>query len=121
MIKTRKQKANLIVLLIIVRLSLGVASLLYLVSLAASYKSVNFNKMTAFECGFSPIGSIQSTFSLHFFIILVIFVIFDLEVVLLLGSVLVSGVGVITFFVVIVFVLGGIYMEWYLGKLKWMV
>lgn len=97
-------------------------SVLYLISFIVSYKVINTNKMSAFECGFRAIGSIQRSFSVHFFVILVIFVIFDLEIVLLLGVVTTLGfVGSTTFYVVIAFVIGGMYIEWYLGKLKWMV
>ncbi|WP_166689801.1 NADH-quinone oxidoreductase subunit A [Bacillus albus] len=39
------------------------------------------NSFESFECGFSPISSIRGKFSLHFFIVGVLFLIFDLEVV----------------------------------------
>lgn len=73
----------------------------------------------SFERGFTAVSYIHLRFSIHFFIILVIFVIFDLEIILLLGC-LVSNNN-LTYLLFIFLVIGGVYLEWYLGKLKWMV
>ena len=41
-------------------------------------------KVSAYECGFSPVyGQTRSTFQIHFFIVALLFLIFDLEVLLL--------------------------------------
>lgn len=40
-------------------------------------------KASVYECGFEPIGPTRVSFSLRFFLVAVIFLIFDLEVVLL--------------------------------------
>lgn len=82
-----------------------------MLSFIISYKVKNKNKITAFECGFSTVGAVHSSFSLHFFMILIIFVIFDLEVVLLLGIIIRSKVGIINFVLIIFLVVGGIYLE----------
>jgi len=42
------------------------------------------SKVSAYECGFSPVyGQTRSTFQIHFYIIAMLFLIFDLEIVLL--------------------------------------
>lgn len=57
------------------------------------------------------IGKIQNSFRIHFFIIILIFVIFDLEIVIFLG-ILVSDISsIISFFLIFIFVLGGFYIE----------
>lgn len=67
------------------------------------------------------IGKIQNSFRIHFFIIILIFVIFDLEIVIFLG-ILVSDISsIISFFLIFIFVLGGFYIEWWYGKLIWVV
>lgn len=76
-----------------------------------SVKDLNKNKVSAFECGFVRIGKIQNSFSIHFFIIILMFVIFDLEIVMFLG-ILVSDMSSITSFLFIfLFILGGFYIE----------
>jgi NADH-ubiquinone oxidoreductase chain 3 len=42
------------------------------------------SKVSAYECGFSPIyGQTRSTFQIHFYIVAMLFLIFDLEILLL--------------------------------------
>lgn len=83
------------------------------------YKVKSKRKMSAFERGFRTVKAVHSSFRIHFFLILLIFIIFDLEVVLLLGCLL--RINLATFMLFMVLVVGGVYLEWYLGKLKWLV
>lgn len=48
-------------------------------------------KGSSYECGFEPMGPTRVPFSLRFFLVAVIFLVFDLEVVLLFPCVLLSG------------------------------
>ena len=93
-----------------------VATSLYLVCFFRSYKVKNTNKMTPFERGFAGVGAITSSFSIHFFILVVIFIIFELEIVLLIG--VIFSLRMYGFAILILFILGGIYLEYYLGKLR---
>nr|YP_009913063.1 NADH dehydrogenase subunit 3 [Amblema plicata]QLJ92875.1 NADH dehydrogenase subunit 3 [Amblema plicata] len=82
-------------------------------------------KSSPFECGFDPIGSSRVPFSLRFFLLAVIFVVFDVEIVLLFPVVMVmggcwlwvSGYLVLSFFLVLL--LGGVVHEWREGSLEW--
>lgn len=73
------------------------------------YKVKNTNKISAFERGFRTVKAVHSSFRIHFFLILLIFVIFDLEVVLLLGCLL--RINPSAFVLIIVLVVGGVYLE----------
>nr|ABK79917.1 NADH dehydrogenase subunit 3 [Tigriopus californicus] len=53
----------------------------YLVSKKSS--SVSVEKLSPFECGFSPNSSARVSFSLHFFLVALIFIVFDVELLLL--------------------------------------
>nr|YP_009758201.1 NADH dehydrogenase subunit 3 [Cristarma eulimene]QIN89968.1 NADH dehydrogenase subunit 3 [Cristarma eulimene] len=81
-------------------------------------------KNSPYECGFDPKGSARLPFSLRFFLIAVIFLIFDVEITLLLpiASTL-SLTNIFSwFFTSIVFLfilLLGLYYEWFQGALNW--
>lgn len=111
----------LVIILLVLLIRFLISRLMYLVSFLFSYKEKNKNKITPFECGFAPVGLIHRTFSIHFFIILIIFIIFDLEVILLLGVVRRMSDSIPSFLTLITFILGGLYFEWYLGKLRWVI
>nr|YP_009680584.1 NADH dehydrogenase subunit 3 [Chamberlainia hainesiana]QDH07358.1 NADH dehydrogenase subunit 3 [Chamberlainia hainesiana] len=82
-------------------------------------------KSSPFECGFDPLGSSRVPFSLRFFLLAVIFVVFDVEIVLLFPAVAVIGgayiwVGgytMLVLFLVLLFV--GVIHEWREGSLEW--
>nr|YP_010414551.1 NADH dehydrogenase subunit 3 [Austrogymnocnemia maculata]URT60717.1 NADH dehydrogenase subunit 3 [Austrogymnocnemia maculata] len=81
-------------------------------------------KNSPFECGFDPKCSARLPFSLHFFLIAIIFLIFDVEIALLLPIIiimktsnLVAWVSTSIFFLVIL--LAGLYHEWNQGALEW--
>nr|YP_009406946.1 NADH dehydrogenase subunit 3 [Typhlatya galapagensis]ASA39469.1 NADH dehydrogenase subunit 3 [Typhlatya galapagensis] len=81
-------------------------------------------KNSPFECGFDPKGSARLPFSLRFFLIAVIFLIFDVEITLLLPlapimymSNICSWMTTSIFFLIIL--LAGLYHEWNEGALEW--
>nr|DAB41854.1 TPA_asm: NADH dehydrogenase subunit 3 [Elliptio complanata] len=104
---------------------LGFVLLLVGLTLGASVFMVGREKSSPFECGFDPIGSSRVPFSLRFFLLAVIFVVFDVEIVLLFPVVMVvggswmwvSGYLALSFFLVLLF--GGVIHEWREGSLEW--
>lgn len=81
-------------------------------------------KITPFECGFSPIKKSRAPFSLRFFMITLIFLIFDIEVSLVLPMGLITEVTSIiswsfTVWVVILILVVGLLHEWKNGVLIW--
>nr|WRK67305.1 NADH dehydrogenase subunit 3 [Nemopterinae gen. 1 sp. 1 YZ-2023a] len=81
-------------------------------------------KNSPFECGFDPKCSARVPFSLHFFLIAIIFLIFDVEIALLLPIMVIIKFSnlMIWFFSSIIFLiilLIGLYHEWNQGALEW--
>ena len=77
---------------------------------------VDVEKSSPFECGFDPAGRTRLPFCMKFFMVAVIFLVFDIEVALIL-PILLSGLLVSTFLVVLV--LRTLY-EWAYGGLTWL-
>lgn len=92
-------------------LSLILVLVFYLVNFFLSLKLFFFTKNSSFESGFESIGKIHNSFRIHFFIIILIFVIFDLEVVILIGFLMGNFIFIVNFFIVLFFILFGFYME----------
>nr|QNG56359.1 NADH dehydrogenase subunit 3 [Phalacridae gen. sp. MJ-2020] len=80
-------------------------------------------KNSPFECGFDPKNSARLPFSLHFFLIAVIFLIFDVEITLLFPMILIFNyINLLNFWIFMLFILIlilGLYHEWNQGALNW--
>jgi NADH-ubiquinone oxidoreductase chain 3 len=67
--------------------------ILYLVTFLFADKIALKKKVISFERGFVNVGKIQVSYSIHFFLIIVIFIIFDLEIVLMLGFIIFTNLN----------------------------
>lgn len=101
----------LFVWLTVVVFGLVLMGVLYGVMFVLRIKSYGFFKVVSFESGFKGIGKTQSSFRVHFFLMMLMFVVFDLEVILLMGLVVTGGAVVEVYFVLFFFVVGGFFME----------
>ena len=81
-------------------------------------------KRSPFECGFDPINSSRIPFSIRFFLITIIFLIFDVEIALILPIILtIKYSNIISWFytssIFIIILLIGLFHEWNEGALNW--
>nr|YP_009503328.1 NADH dehydrogenase subunit 3 [Leucosyrinx sp. MNHN IM 2013-19304]AXA45394.1 NADH dehydrogenase subunit 3 [Leucosyrinx sp. MNHN IM 2013-19304] len=81
-------------------------------------------KSSPFECGFDPVKSARLPFSLRFFLLAIIFLIFDVEIVLLfpiLASMMrsVSLNLMFSLFIFLFILVIGLFHEWNEGSLDW--
>nr|WBQ42667.1 NADH dehydrogenase subunit 3 [Nectoneanthes oxypoda] len=82
----------------------------------------NFEKSTPFECGFDPHNSARIPFSLRFFILAVLFLVFDIEIALLMPIPTMLNMNSMIKTIIIVFCLiliAGLYHEWNESSLEW--
>jgi NADH-ubiquinone oxidoreductase chain 3 len=83
----------------------------------------NEEKLTTFECGFSPVEQARQKFSIHFYLVGILFLVFDLEVLLLfpaavsMYSIGQSGFWVLVFFLVVLTI--GFVYEYASGALNY--
>nr|YP_008757601.1 NADH dehydrogenase subunit 3 [Occasjapyx japonicus]AEV44866.1 NADH dehydrogenase subunit 3 [Occasjapyx japonicus] len=109
-------------------LTMTCAALSTVVMMAASLLSkkstMDREKPSPFECGFDPKASARMPFSLQFFLIAVIFLVFDVEITLLLPMTVIlpqtspnSWATVSIVFIAILML--GLLHEWNQGSLSW--
>nr|YP_009712011.1 NADH dehydrogenase subunit 3 [Gastrophysa polygoni]QGA74021.1 NADH dehydrogenase subunit 3 [Gastrophysa polygoni] len=98
--------------------------LIMLVNLISKKTFMDREKSSPFECGFDPKSPARLPFSLQFFLIAVIFLIFDVEITLLLPMILMFKLTnifqyslIFMFFLLILLI--GLYHEWSQGALNW--
>nr|YP_009926431.1 NADH dehydrogenase subunit 3 [Metacarcinus magister]QNH68774.1 NADH dehydrogenase subunit 3 [Metacarcinus magister] len=99
-----------------------------IIMLLASFLSkktiIDREKVSPYECGFDPKSSARLPFSLRFFLIAVIFLIFDVEITLLLPIASIFNLAntiswLVTSAVFLLILLFGLYYEWMQGALEW--
>lgn len=105
---------NLVVVFI---LSFGVLAGMYLASFLVSFKRLVFEKITSYECGFDSIKFVSLKYRVTFFSIILIFIIFELEIVIFIILVQSDVFTLFVFFVFFIYVILTFYIEWYFGKL----
>lgn len=59
--------------------SLILTVIILLLGFSLSPKEVNFEKISSYECGFEPFGDSHIIFNIQFFVVGVLFMLFDLE------------------------------------------
>uniref|UniRef100_W8GHF6 NADH-ubiquinone oxidoreductase chain 3 n=6 Tax=Clibanornis rubiginosus TaxID=2767505 RepID=W8GHF6_9FURN len=81
-------------------------------------------KLSPYECGFDPLGSARLPFSIRFFLVAILFLLFDLEIALLLplpwATQLQLPLSTLTWTSIIILLLTlGLVYEWAQGGLEW--
>lgn len=110
-----------ILLLVIVALLFGLCSITF--SSLIGVKKSSAVKLAPYECGCEPVGTARERFSIKFYVIAMLFILFDIEAVFLYPwAILYKKLGVfglveMGLFIVILFV-GYIYV-WKKGALEW--
>jgi NADH-quinone oxidoreductase subunit A len=80
-------------------------------------------KDSPYECGMIPVGDAKERFSVKFYLVAMIFILFDVELVFLYPWAVVYGdlrlYGFVTMFLFLVLILCGFFFIWKKGVLDW--
>nr|QCQ82068.1 NADH dehydrogenase subunit 3 [Macrobrachium rosenbergii] len=115
----------MLIAITLILIILVISTAVMLISTLLAKKTIaDREKSSPFECGFDPKGSARLPFSLRFFLIAIIFLIFDVEITLLLPlTTIITFANVKTWTVTGLFflliLLLGLYHEWAQGALEW--
>nr|YP_010270167.1 NADH dehydrogenase subunit 3 [Potamometra zhengi]UJY96893.1 NADH dehydrogenase subunit 3 [Potamometra zhengi]UJY96906.1 NADH dehydrogenase subunit 3 [Potamometra zhengi]UJY96919.1 NADH dehydrogenase subunit 3 [Potamometra zhengi] len=108
-----------------IMMSLMISMMIMMLCAIISKKSKNNReKMTPFECGFDPKSSARMPFSMQFFMIAIIFLIFDVEIIIILPTIKITQMSSMTLWFMststfIIILIIGLYHEWNNGILEW--
>ena len=106
---------------------IGIAVVLAVVIVSLSYFLSNQNpdteKLSSYECGFEPYEDARNIFDVKFYIVAILFILFDIEAMFLLPwSICLSQLSTLGFWSMIDFIIelgiGFVYV-WYVGALEW--
>ena len=110
-------------ILIFLGIAGGMAAVILLASYVLARQRPDAEKLSAYECGFEPFEDARGRFDVRFYLVAILFIIFDLEVAFLFPwAVSLGNIGLFGFWSMMIFLgvltIGFIY-EWKKGALEW--
>jgi NADH-quinone oxidoreductase subunit A len=110
-------------LVVFIGVALVIGLALLVVPFLVAYKQPDPEKLSAYECGFNAFDNARMKFDVRFYLVAILFIIFDLEVAFLFPWAVAFGeLGAFGFWSMMVFLgvltIGFVY-EWKKGALEW--
>lgn len=112
-----------LIIFVFLLLSLLIACIVFFLSYFLVFQKSDSEKISAYECGFNPFDDARTTFDIRFYLVAILFLIFDLEISFLFPWSIVlfdiSFFGFISMLIFLVILTIGFVYEWYKGALEW--
>lgn len=110
-------------IVIFLAIAIGMACAMLIASYIIARQKPDSEKLSAYECGFEAFDDARSQFDVRFYLVAILFIIFDLEVAFLFPwAVALGDIGLFGFWSMLVFLviltIGFVY-EWRKGALEW--
>ena len=110
-------------ILIFMIIALGMSGAMVLGSILVARQKPDPDKNSAYECGFDAFGDARNKFDVRFYLVTLLFIIFDLEIAFLFPwAISLGDIGLFGFWSMVTFLgvltVGFIY-EWRKGALEW--
>nr|YP_009180446.1 NADH dehydrogenase subunit 3 [Lacerta bilineata]ALL97152.1 NADH dehydrogenase subunit 3 [Lacerta bilineata] len=101
-----------------------ISTILILISFWLPQMLPDMEKLSPYECGFDPMGSARLPFSIRFFLVAILFLLFDLEIALLLPTPWATNLPhptmtIMWVYAIISLLALGLIYEWIQGGLDW--
>ena len=114
---------NYLPIIIFLVLALGLSCAFVMINFILSPKKPDPEKLSAYECGFEPFEDSRMEFDVRFYLVAILFIIFDLEIAFLFPwAISLGNIGLLGFSSMMIFLfiltIGFIY-EWKKGALDW--
>ena len=110
-----------IILFLVIAFGLSVAFIV--INFILSPKKPDPEKLSAYECGFEPFDDSRMEFDVRFYLVAILFIIFDLEIAFLFPWAISLGnigfLGFVSMMIFLVILTVGFIYEWKKGALDW--
>lgn len=80
LISSQYAQSEYFLIFIFLCVSLLISCLIFAISYFLSSRSIDKEKVSAYECGFNPFEDARNQFDVRFYLVAILFIIFDLEV-----------------------------------------
>jgi NADH:ubiquinone oxidoreductase subunit 3 (subunit A) len=110
-------------ILLILAIAVFLAIVLVLLSYFISVKKEDPEKLSPYECGFDPFDDARNNFDIRFYLVAILFIVFDIEVTFLFPWTLTVHslpiLGIVSMFAFLIILTIGFVYEWRKGGLEW--
>jgi len=110
-------------LLIFIIVVFVVACVLLLINIIFIIRNTYLEKISPYECGFTPFGKIIVNFDIKYYLIAILFLLFDLELMFIIPWVAsFNSLNNLSFLMILFFILTlviGFFYEWQKGGIEW--
>jgi NADH-quinone oxidoreductase subunit A len=114
---------NYLSILIFIIISACLAFVLIIIPFIINKSNPDKEKLSTYECGFESFGNAKKKFDIRFYLVSILFILFDLEIAFLFPwAVMLKEIGLIGFWSMIAFIVTltiGFVYEWKKGALEW--
>lgn len=109
--------------LLYVAVSTVLGTVMLVAAMKCAPKRLDLEKVTAYECGYDAFGEARSPFDVGFYLVAILFLVFDIEVAFLipwaLGGAQVGWPGLVALLGFLAVLVVGFVYEWSKGALDW--
>lgn len=110
-------------ILVFFLIAIILSTLIFFLSFFLVSQKPDQEKLSAYECGFNPFEDARTTFDIRFYLVAILFLIFDLEIsflfpwIISLKSITFFGFWTMILFLILLTI--GFVYEWFKGALEW--